>query len=102
MKLHVNSEPKYDIEMENHIEPDGMTESELEIGVHVKNEPETVCVKSEPADVRMKNEAEVVSVKSEPRTDNDSMEFETYHQEIEFDVVTKTDCFVVRILIFVI
>ena len=99
MEFHVNSEPKYDIEMENQIEPDDMTESELETGGHVNNEPETVCVKSEPADVWMKNEPEVVWVKSEPKTDNDSMEYETY-QEIGFHVITKNDNFVVSILVF--
>ena len=101
MEFHVNSEPKYDIAMENHIEPDDMTKSELETEVHVKNEPETVCVKNEPADVWMKNEPEVVWVKSEPKTENDSVEYETHHQEIGFDV-SNTDSFVVRILIFII
>ena len=101
MEFHVNSEPKYDIAMENQIEPDDITESDLDTGAHVKNEPEIVCVKSEPADVWMKNEPEVVYVKSEPKTDNDCIEYETYHQEIKF-VASNTDSFVVRILTFVI
>ena len=94
----VTCEPDYDIVMNNQIEPDDMTKSELETGVHVKSEPETVWVKSEPADVWMEKEPEaVVWIKSEPEADNQhNMEFKT---EFEIGCEIKAGNFVVRIVI---
>ena len=90
LNFSAEGESEYDLDMEEKIEPDNTTESEQEAVVQVKSEPEDdISTMREPiSDVWMKNEQATI--------DEITMELEP---ELEFGVKTKVNNFMVRIYI---